>query len=128
MALASECFAYLQPQRIQRQAALDLSAVCERKRARLLRDDDCDGIGFFRYTDRGTMARAQILAEPRLHGQWQEAGGRGDTIVLNDYGAVMQRQVVVKNRDEQVVGQYCVQGDPAFNVASQTDISFNEDQ
>ena len=61
------------------------------------------------------------LLKPRFDRQRQEARRSRNSVVLNDHGAIVQRNVVIENRDQQIVGKRRIHCDAAFDVASQSD-------
>ena len=73
------------------------------------------------------MARAKILAETRIHGQRQEAGGRGDAVLLDDHRPVVQRRAVLEDRHQQVVADLGVERDAAFGVVAQANLPLDGD-
>ena len=64
----------------------------------------------------------ESLAQLRVHGQRQEAGGRSHAILLHDDGAVVERRSRQENALQQVVGQDRVEADAAFDVVAQADL------
>ena len=70
---------------------------------------------------------AELLAQPRVDRQRQEAGRRGDPIVLDDHRAVVQRRRRLEDADEQVVGQHGVERNAALDVVAQADLPLDDD-
>jgi shikimate kinase len=100
------------------QLALDISRHREADRARFLGKDDCHRIGFFRDTNGGPMARAQLRRKHWIHRQRQKTGSRGDAVPLHNDGSVMQGSAGTKHGCEQVVRQARIERHPAFDVSA----------
>ena len=60
-------------------------------------------------TEGGAVARAEVFREARVQGERQEAGRRRDAVATHDDRAVVQRRRRVEDRDEQIVGEVCVE-------------------
>ncbi len=69
----------------------------------------------------------EVLAEPGIHRERQEARGGSDAILLDDHCPVVQRRAVLKDRDQQVVADLGVQRDTAFRVVAQADLALDGD-
>ena len=65
-------------QRVRVERALDLTVGDERDGAGLFRHDDGHRVVLLGEADGRAMPRAELLAQPRVDGQRQKAGRRGD--------------------------------------------------
>src|SRR5688572_20412497 len=73
------------------------------------------------------MPGAEFTADARIDREWQEARCRGNPIALHDGGTVMERRSGLEDRRQQVVGNRGVEGDAAFDVVAQPDLSLDHD-
>ncbi len=80
-----------------------------------------------RQADGRAMPRPELAAHTRVDGQRQEAGGRGDAVLLEDDRAVVQRRAGLEDRHQQVVGQLRVERDAALDVVAQADLTLDRD-
>ena len=81
----------LQPHGVDVQA--DFAALCDRDVARLLRDDDDDGVRNLAHADRCAVPRAERLGHVALRHR-EDALGRHDPVALDQRRAVVQRGVL----------------------------------
>ena len=115
------------PQPIRRQAAVDPALERKRDLAGLFGHDDGNGVGFLGQADRGAMTRAQLATELGIDGERQKAGCRGDPVLLDDDGAIVQRRGRLEDADEQVVCHRRVERDAALDAIAQADVAFEDD-
>ena len=87
-----------------------------------------DGIRLFGDADAGAVASSELSREKRIHRERKKAGGRGDAIFLHDHSTVVQRRAGAEDGRKQIVGKARIEGDSAFDVSAQADLTLDDDQ
>ena len=114
-------------QRIGVEHALNLPIGHERDVPGLFGHHDRHRVVFLGQAERGAMPRTELLAQPRIDGQRQEAGSGRHAIALHDHGAVVERRRRLKDTEQQVVRHDRVERNPALDVVAQPDLPFDGD-
>src|ERR1051326_5167180 len=74
------------------------------------------------------MTRANLLRKRWIGGEWQKTRSGRDPVLLHNYGAVMERQAGIENREQKVSRNMCFQPDTALNKSPQANITLENDQ
>ena len=77
-----------------REAQVELSGMGGRDAARLLADDDTEGVALLAHAQRGTVAQAQLFGNVEVVAHGQYAARRAQPVVGDDEGAVVQGRVL----------------------------------
>src|SRR5688572_10049613 len=121
-------FPQLPLQVLAREIDLEVPVRADRDAPRLLRDHDHDRVGLLAHAQRGAVARAHRLRELVVVRQREEAGGRGDPLVLDDDRAVVQGRALEEDRLDQVARDGRVDARAALDVLAEAHVALDRDQ
>ena len=108
--------------------ALEHAGDRHRDRARLLGDDDDDGIGDLADADARAMARAEVAADIVVLRQRQDAARRRNAVIADDDRAVMERRLGEKQVAQQLRGDAGIHDGAALLVFQQRDGALEDDK
>ena len=115
-------------ERLGRQMALEHALVRHGDGARLLGDDDHQGVGGLAYADAGAMAGAKVGAHPGILRQGQHAAGGDSPLIADDQRAVVQGGLGEENIAQQLLGDPGVDERAGGEVLVQGDGALEDDQ
>ena len=87
------------------EVSLDDASMTNRNDARLLADDDDDGIKLLGEAEPGAMAQAEIAIEIDALSHGPDRGRRENAVAPHDDTAVVQGGLRMEDRDQQLLGE-----------------------